>query len=70
MLLSSAVKLKEKEEVVRLSQRDLNRLEGLAKRRQKRLEKGKRVFEVNIVCIRAVVDKGRMRSKVHEVSTG
>ena len=67
LLLTSASKLVEPEEVVRLSQSDLNRLESIAKKRQAKLLKKKEVFEVNIVCIRAVVDKGRMRSKVHEV---
>ena len=67
LLLGSATKLVEVEEVVRLTQVDLNRIEVLAKKRQKRVKKEKDVFEVNIVCVRAVVDKGRMRSKVHEV---
>ena len=67
LLLTSATKLVEPEEVVRLSQADLSRLESLAKKRQVRMQREKEVFEVNIVCIRAVVDKGRMRSKVHEV---
>lgn len=68
LVLGSATKLAEPEEVVRLTQADLNRLEAIAKKRHARLLKNKEVFEVNIVCIRAVVDKGRVRSKVHEVS--
>ncbi|EJD01163.1 uncharacterized protein FOMMEDRAFT_89341 [Fomitiporia mediterranea MF3/22] len=66
LVLVSATKLVEAEEVVRLTQADLNRLETIARKRQARLQKKKEVFEVNIVCVRAVVDKGRMRSKVHE----
>ncbi|KAH8118297.1 hypothetical protein DFH11DRAFT_1686497 [Phellopilus nigrolimitatus] len=65
-MLGTATKLVEPEEVVRLTQADLNRLEAIAKKRKARQAKNKEVFEVNIVCIRAVVDKGRVRSKVHE----
>ncbi|OCB84820.1 hypothetical protein A7U60_g8040 [Sanghuangporus baumii] len=67
LMFGSATKLVEREEIVRLTQADLNRLETLAKKRRARQSKREDVFEVNIVCIRAVVDKGRMRSKVHEV---
>lgn len=67
LVIGSATKLVEREEVVRLTQADLNRLEMLAKKRQAKHSKREDVFEVNIVCIRAVVDKGRVRSKVHEV---
>lgn len=68
LLMSSATKLVEPEEVVRLTQADLNRLEGLARKRNARMVRNQTVFEVNIVCIRAIVVKGRVRSKVHEVS--
>jgi hypothetical protein len=68
LLLGSATKLVEREEVVRLTQRDLDRLEMLAKRRQSKQAKSKDTFEVNIVGVRTVTDKRRMRSKVHEVN--
>ena len=64
LLLGSATKLVEPEEVVRLSQKDLERLETLARRRHDRV---KDTFEVNIVGIRTIVEKGRVRSRVHEV---
>lgn len=67
ILLGMATKLVEPEEVVRLTQVDLNRLEEIARKRKARQMKHKDVFEVNIVCIRAVMDRGRVRSKVHEV---
>ena len=69
LFLGSATKLVEREEVVRLSQRDLDRLEMLAKKRQLKQAKVKDVFDVNIVSVRTVTDKKRMRSKVHEVGT-
>lgn len=68
-ILGSATKLVEKEEVVRLSQADLTRLETLAQRRRDRAQKTRSVFEVNVVCVRSVTEKGRVRSKVHEVCT-
>ena len=68
LLLSSAAKLVEPEEVVRLTQADLNRLEAIAKKRRARQLKNQDKFEVNIVCIRAAIVKGRVRSKVHEAS--
>ncbi|KAI6119325.1 hypothetical protein EDD16DRAFT_1581548 [Pisolithus croceorrhizus] len=63
MLFSSSIKLAEPEQVVRLSQSDLDRLERLMKNRRNRRRD---VFDVNIVCIRTVTDKGRVRSRVHE----
>ncbi|KAI5124999.1 hypothetical protein M0805_007423 [Coniferiporia weirii] len=66
LMLGSATKLVEPEEVVRLTQADLNRLEAIARKRKAKASKNQTVFEVNVVCIRAVVDKGRVRSKVHE----
>lgn len=65
LFLSTAIKLAEPEQVVRLSQSDLERLENLAKKRVKK--KKDDVFEVNIVCVRTVVDGGRMRSRAHNV---
>lgn len=67
MLITSATKLVEPEEVVRLSQADLSRLEALAKRRAAKEKKMKDSFDVNVVCVRSVTEKRRMRSKVHEV---
>lgn len=67
MLMTSGTKLAEKEDVVRLTQADLERLERLAKKRAAKEAKGDTVFEVNIVCIRTVIERGRMRSKAHEV---
>jgi len=67
LFVNAAAKLVEPEEVVRLSQADLDRLETLTKKRQARLAKVRDFFEVNIVGVRTVVDKGRMRSRAHEV---
>lgn len=67
LFIGSATKLVEREEVVRLSQADLDRLEMLAKKRHARQAKMQDVFEVNIVSVRTVMDKGRMRSRIHEV---
>ncbi|KAF8897555.1 hypothetical protein BD779DRAFT_1491491 [Infundibulicybe gibba] len=66
LFLGSATKLVEREEVVRLSQADLERLELIAAKRRARIKTVKDVFEVNIVSVRTVVDKGRMRSRAHE----
>ncbi|KAI9063229.1 hypothetical protein FKP32DRAFT_1666643 [Trametes sanguinea] len=66
MLMTSATKLVEPEEVVRLTQSDLNRLEMLARKRAAREKRMKDSFDVNIVCVRTVVEKKRMRSKAHE----
>ncbi|KAJ7276427.1 hypothetical protein B0H12DRAFT_1085354 [Mycena haematopus] len=67
LFVGAATKLVEKEEVVRLTQVDLDRLESAARKRQaKNLEAVKDIFEVNIVSVRTVVDKGRVRSRVHE----
>ncbi|KAJ3508861.1 hypothetical protein NLJ89_g5523 [Agrocybe chaxingu] len=49
LFVGSATKLVETEEVVRLTQADLDRLELLSKRRQARLAKTRDLFEVNIV---------------------
>lgn len=68
LMFNLATMLVEPEQVVRLAQVDLNRIETLARKRNARLAKNQTVFEVNIVCIRAIVVKGRVRNKVHEVS--
>ncbi|CAA7259770.1 unnamed protein product [Cyclocybe aegerita] len=49
LFVGSATKLVEAEEVVRLTQADLDRLEFLSKRRQARLAKTRDLFEVNVV---------------------
>jgi hypothetical protein len=67
LFLNYAVKTVEKEETVRLSQADLDKLEAIARKRHAQLMKTKDVFEVNIVCVRTVVDRGRVRNTVHEV---
>lgn len=67
LFVGAGTKLIEPEEVVRLKQSDLDRLEHLAAQRLTRASKQRDVFEVNIVSVRAVTDKGRMRSRVHEV---
>jgi hypothetical protein len=69
LFLNYAVKTVEKEETVRLSQADLDKLEAIARKRHAKLMKTKDVFEVNVVCVRTVVDRGRVRSKVHEVGS-
>lgn len=75
LLLGSAVKLVdgEKEEVVRLSQKDLDRLEGQERRRARRAardnDNGKveEKFGVNVVSVRTVSEKGRVRRRHHDV---
>ena len=67
MLMTSATKLVEPEEVVRLTQADLNRLEVLARKRAAREKRLKDSFDVNVICVRTVTEKKRMRSKMHEV---
>ncbi|KAG6831606.1 hypothetical protein H0H92_009079 [Tricholoma furcatifolium] len=66
MFVGSAIKLVETEQVVRLNQTDLDRLESLARKRMEKAPKTKMVFEVNVIGVRTVVDKGRMRSRAHE----
>ena len=67
ILVSSGIKLVEPEQVVRLSQADLNRLEAIAKSRLAREHKSKDAIDVNIICVRTVVSKGRVRSRAHDV---
>ena len=45
----------------------MDRLETIAHRRRNKLMKNKDIFEVNVICVRTVVDRERVRSKVHEV---
>lgn len=69
LFMGKATKLVEHEEVVRLTQSDLDRLDLLSKKRQARLAKMKDldIFEVNIVSVRTVIDKGRIRNRIHDV---
>jgi hypothetical protein len=69
ILLSSGTKLVEPERVVRLSQADLNRLEAIAKNRIARERRSKDALDVNIICVRTVISKGRVRSRAHDVCT-
>ena len=67
LLLGSATKLVEEEEVVRLTQKDLDRLEALAKKRAARAKRMRDAFDLNIVCVRTLVEKKKMqRSRVHD----
>ncbi|KAI0796654.1 hypothetical protein C8Q75DRAFT_802341 [Abortiporus biennis] len=66
MLMTSGTKLVEEEDVVRLTQRDLNRLENLARRRAAKFAKLKDTFEINVVCVRTVIERGRVRNRAHE----
>ncbi|KAG9127594.1 hypothetical protein FRC07_011912 [Ceratobasidium sp. 392] len=71
LLLGAAMKLTENEEVVRLSQADLARIERAAERRRRKAAAAggsvrAEVFDVNVIAVRAITDKGRVRSKVHE----
>ncbi|KIJ56683.1 hypothetical protein M422DRAFT_197782 [Sphaerobolus stellatus SS14] len=65
-LLGSATKLHEDEEVVRLTQKDLDRLETLARKRRAKQVKHEDTFDVNVIGVRTIIDKGRVRSKAHE----
>lgn len=64
MFLTSIIKLAEPEDVLRLSQADLQSLERAADRRTARHSPP---FHVNIVSVRTVTDRGRVRSRIHEV---
>ncbi|KAJ3894149.1 hypothetical protein GG344DRAFT_41831 [Lentinula edodes] len=66
LFFGAATKVIEPEEVVRLNQSDLDHLEALAKKREARNLKHRDIFEVNIVSVRTVIDKGRVRSRAHE----
>lgn len=67
LFLSGATKLLEREEVVRLTQSDLDRLDVLSKKRQARQAKTRDLFEINIVSVRTVLIRGRIRNRVHDV---
>jgi hypothetical protein len=67
LFMGGATKLIEPEEVVRLTQSDLDRLDLLSKKRQARIAKTSDTFEINIVSVRTVLDRGRIRNRVHDV---
>lgn len=69
MFLTSAIKLHEPEDVLRLSQADLRSLERAVNKRLAKHATRSTVFHVNIVSVRTVTDRGRVRSRVHEVCT-
>lgn len=87
LMVGVGVRLTTREEVVRISQGDLRRLEEIALERRARWQQkhavpgtlvpgapppppgaALQVFEVNVVGVRVVMEKGRVRSKHHEVS--
>jgi hypothetical protein len=69
LFMGKATKLVEHEEVVRLTQSDLDRLDLLSKKRQARLAKvgDVDIFEINIVSVRSVLERGRIRNRIHDV---
>ena len=69
LFMGKATKLVEHEELVRLTQSDLDRLDILSKKRQARLAKigDVDIFEINVVSVRTVVEKGRIRNRIHDV---
>jgi hypothetical protein len=71
MLFGTGVQLKGGEEVVRIGQKELNRLEEQAEaRRRKFREREEKVgtgFDVNVICVRTVTEKGRVRNRSHDV---
>ncbi|KAG8890630.1 hypothetical protein FRB98_007185 [Tulasnella sp. 332] len=67
LVLGSSIKLTEKEDVVRLNQNDLDRLEAIAKKRREKLARsGKDIFEINVVAVRSVVEKKKIRNRAHD----
>lgn len=77
LMFGLGIKLTNGEEVVRIGQAELKRLEALQEeRRRKWMEKhgGQQYgeaqatgFEVNVIGVRLVVEKGRVRNRSHEV---
>ena len=67
MFLASAIKLVEPEDVLRLSQADLQSLERAVNKRIAKRTPHVTLFRVNIVSVRTVTDRGRVRSRMHEV---
>ena len=72
LFMGKATKLVEHEDVVRLTQSDLDRLDLLSKKRQARQARLAKIgevdiFEINIVSVRTVLEKGRIRNRIHDV---
>lgn len=76
MMLGVGIKLVGGEEVVRIGQSELRRIEQAHEARRKKLAAKHKAnhqpehitFDVNVVGVRVVREKGRVRSKSHEVS--
>ncbi|KAK4688456.1 hypothetical protein P7C73_g1666, partial [Tremellales sp. Uapishka_1] len=71
LMFGAGIKLVGGEEVVRIDQTELSRLEKISEDRRRKLEERKAEgdavgFEVNVVGVRLVVEKGRVRNKSHE----
>ncbi|KAF8138262.1 hypothetical protein EV363DRAFT_1519625 [Boletus edulis] len=66
MFITSAIKLDEPEDILRLSQADLQSLERAVDKRLARHSIRNSNFHVNIVSVRTVTERGRVRSHVHE----
>ncbi|KAF8559087.1 hypothetical protein OG21DRAFT_1454290 [Imleria badia] len=66
MFITSTIKLDEPEDVLRLSQADLQSLERAVNKRLAKRTPRNSLFHVNIVSVRAVTERGRVRSRVHE----
>ena len=85
-MVGVGVKLTSEEEVVRIGQSDLRRLEEMQEERRKRYmekhapspvsgsagQEGEQglvpmMFDVNVVGVRVVMEKGRVRNRSHDV---
>lgn len=75
LMVGVGVKVVGGEEVVRIGQADLRRLEEQQEIRRKRWQEQQKemsqgvMFDVNVIGVRTVVEKGRVRSKSHDVSS-
>jgi hypothetical protein len=74
LLLGSAIKIEGGEEVVRIGQEDLRKLEEDAKRRigaRAKIAVFEKGFSIDVIGVRGVTEKSRVgRSKSHEVRPG
>jgi hypothetical protein len=71
LLLGAALKIEGGEEVVRIGQEDLRLLEEDTQRRagkMKVIDDAEEGFEIDVIGVRGVAEKGRVRSRSHEVS--
>lgn len=72
LLLGAAIRVKGgKEDVVRVGEEERERLASAGRRRAAAAAMGSvplNTFEINVVSVRTVVSKGRLRNRVHEVS--